>query len=51
MISLVDYQLFVVGPSMNERMRLEFDGWAGTDFKFVIWTCYFLASFPPWAFR
>lgn len=50
MISLVYYQLFVVGPSMNERMHLEFDGWAGTDFNFVIWTCYFSVSFLPWAF-
>lgn len=51
MISLVYYQLFVVGQSMNERMHLEFDGWAGTDFSFVIWTCYFSVSFPPWAFH
>lgn len=47
MISLVYYQLFVVGPSMNERMNLEFDRWARTDFSFVIWICFcFLTSFP-----
>lgn len=45
-ISLVCYRLFVVGPSMNERMHLDFDRWARTDFNFEIWIYYFSMSFP-----
>lgn len=49
MMSLVCYQLFVVGLSMNGKMHLEFDRWARTDFNFIIWTCYFSLFFPsPW---
>lgn len=48
-ISLVCYQLFVVRPSMNGKIHLEFDRWDRTDFIFIIWICYLSLSFPsPW---
>lgn len=55
-IALVYHQLSVIGPSINEKMHLEFDRWARTDFSFAIWTCYFskfspYPLHPPWAFN